>query len=218
VNHPTRIVIAATLLTLASTPVLRGQMSVDDAEKRLQERMSSRPAATQPMSEEDRLREQNTQLREDNLALRQEVDSLREALDHLMHSDALSTTRPAAVAGPIAKEAPAAVAANAGGAGEADIVGHYRGGSPQDGTAFLVTFNADGSYEQDWFAPAHSEPGHYQFNGDGTVDMWSDSAPATAPHHLWRISIEADHITLTPLLPNGSASADPPQVLTRIAK
>ncbi|HEX4125379.1 MAG TPA: hypothetical protein VHY37_11680 [Tepidisphaeraceae bacterium] len=186
-------------------------MSVDDAEKRLRERQSTRPATTQPMSEMDRLREENERLRENNYALRQEVASLREALDHLMHREALAnpTTRP--TSGP----AQAAAAPAAGGVG---LVGHWRGGSPQDGTAFLVTFDADGTYQQNWIFPPRSEPGHYQIDGDGTVEMWSDQSPPGQPHHLWSMSAEPDRVTLAPLLANGEPSNDPPQVLTRMKK
>jgi hypothetical protein len=184
-------------------------MSVDDAEKLMRERLATRPASTQPMSEEDRLRAENNRLREDNYALRQEVSSLREALDHLLHTQAMANSSPATrPAGAVAVPAPAGP----------DIVGHWRGGSPDNGTSFLVSFKADGTYEQDWFMPARSEPGHYQFDGDSQIEMWSDASPATAPHHTWRIAVENDRITLTPLLANGQPSADPPQVLTRTGK
>ena len=149
VNQSPYPIIAGLLLLLASAPMLRGQMSVDDAQKLMRERLSTRPASTQPMSEADRLREENNRLREDNYTLRQEVASLREALDHLLHTQAMANP-----AGPTTHPAGAAAATMPAGP---DIVGHWRGGSPENGTAFLVGFKADGTYEQDWFMPERSE-------------------------------------------------------------
>jgi hypothetical protein len=202
--------IAGLLLLLASAPTLRAQMSVDDAQKLMRERLSTRPASTQPMSEADQLREENNRLREENYDLRQQVSSLHEALEHILHASP-------AGAGPATQPAPVA-AAKPDASGGPDIVGHYRGGSADNGTAFLVKFKPDGTYEQDWFMPARTEPGHYQFDGDGEIEMWSDSAPATAPHHLWKFVTEDNQITLTPLLANGEPSGDPPQVLTKTEK
>ena len=56
-------IIAGLLLVLASAPTLHAQMSVDDAEKRLRERLTTPPATTQPITSWIACTEENTKLR-----------------------------------------------------------------------------------------------------------------------------------------------------------
>ena len=133
------------IVLLALAAVCSAQVTFEEAERRLHEKLSTRPATTQPMSEVDRLRAENRRLREQNQDLQTEVTQLRDALANASGGPA---TRPAASA----QTQPGSDLAS-------KIVGRWQGGTITAGNAFTIEFQSDGNYVQSWsVASGRSRP------------------------------------------------------------
>src|ERR1700709_385530 len=136
-SQPRTLLIGAILLGLSG--LTWAQLSPDEAQRRLNARLSTRPASTQPVSDIDRLRAENRRLREDNLELQTEISQLR---------DALAKATPDSTTGPSTRPAAGA---------QAQLVGKWTGGQVTTGNAFTLEFLDDGSYRQSWtVAAAHT--------------------------------------------------------------
>ncbi len=175
--------IKSVLLLLVITAVASAQISTDEAQRRLNEKLAKKPASTQPVSEVDRLRGENRRLREENLSLQREVSELRDALASAVGG---STTRPASEA----QTQPGADLA-------AKIVGKWAGGTIAAGNAFTIEFQPDGNYLQSWTVSPRSDKGHYSFTSENTIEMWTGNAPQ---HNQYRAEIAAGELKLTPLV------------------
>ena len=182
-----------------------GQVSFEEAQKRLHEKLATRPSATQPVSELDRLREENHRLRVHNSELEQEVQALRDALVHVP-AETPATTRPTtgpAGSQPTTPPAPA-------------IAGHWRGGEALRGTAFTLDFNPDGSYRRAFLALTQQEVGQYRLLDDHTVEMWTSNTPDGRQHNQYKLALTNNQLTLTPALIDGAPARNPrPLTLTR---
>src|SRR5712675_84974 len=93
-------------LILATALVARpasAQVSFDEAQRRLNAKLATKPASTQPISDSDRLRAENRRLREENLAMQTEISQLRDALANAStpttQPGGATTTGPSARAG-----------------------------------------------------------------------------------------------------------------------
>ena len=182
------------LATIALTAaVASAQVSFDEAQRRLQTKLATRPATTQPVSEVDRLRAENRRLKEDNLALTTEVSQLREALAAASGTPGAaataSTTRPTS--------RPANDAATR-------LAGRWEGGDVRAGNAFHLDLAADGSYRQSWVSAPHQEAGHWTVGDDSIVEMWTNQAGAAAPHNRFRVNFSGDTAILTPVDATGA--------------
>jgi len=175
-------------ILLAVAAVASAQISVDEAQRRLKAKLSTRPASTQPISELDQLRIENRRLREENAQLTTEVTQLRDAL--ATAASGTPTTGPTtlpALSGPAAR-----------------IVGHWHGGDLHDGSAFVTDFADDGTYKQSWLTSSHHDAGHWALGSDGILEMWTNQSGEEQPHNRWHIDIGADQLTLEPLARDGS--------------
>jgi hypothetical protein len=174
----------------------------EEAQKRLQQRLSTRPAATQPVSELERLREENTRLRVRVAELQSEVSALRESMPR---SNASSTTRPSGPA-----------SSRPGNAAPSPLVGQWRGGDIARGAGFVLEFSADGSYRRTFLNYPQREAGSYRMLDPQTVEMWTNTAPEDRPHNQYRVNIGNGELILTPLVVDGVEVRRPtPLVLTK---
>jgi uncharacterized protein YlxW (UPF0749 family) len=178
------------------------QLSVEEAQKRLQAKMATRPATTEPVGELERLRTENNRLRVEVSRLQMEVQTLRDALAQNSaapaHARSGATTQPSRPSGP-----------------EDKIVGAWRGGDPAHGAGFVLTFKDDGSYQRAFLQYPQKENGHYRFASPDTMDMWIGDNE-DRPHSQYRVSVEGTRLTLTPLLQDGLEVRRPvPMVMTR---
>lgn len=181
----------AVLLAIGATARLASaQLSVEEAQKRLQAKMATRPAATEPVGELERLRAENNRLRVEVSRLQMEVQTLRDALAQNSpapgsHARNGATTQPSRPSGP-----------------EDKVVGAWRGGDPAHGAGFVLTFNADGTYQRAFLQYPQKENGHYRFASPDTMDMWIGDNE-DQPHNQYRVTVEGGRLTLTPLLKDG---------------
>jgi len=179
------------------------QLSVEEAQKRLQAKMATRPAATEPVGELERLRAENNRLRVEVSRLQMEVQTLRDALAQnsptaASHPRSGATTQPSRPSGPQDK-----------------IVGAWRGGDPAHGAGFVLTFKDDGSYQRAFLQYPQKENGHYRFASPDTMDMWIGDNE-DGPHSQYRVAIQGNELTLTQLLKDGLEVRRPvPIVMTR---
>ena len=178
------------------------QLSVEEAQKRLQAKMSTRPAATEPVGELERLRAENSRLRVEVSRLQMEVQTLRDALAQNSpaptHAPTGASTQSSRPSGP-----------------EDKVVGAWRGGDPAHGAGFVLTFNADGTYQRSFLQYPQKENGHYRFASPDTVDLWIGDNE-DQPHNQYRVAVEGGRLTLTPLLKDGVEVRRPvPMVMTR---
>ena len=174
------------LLTLTAFATgLRAQISPEEAERRLKEKLASRPAATQPAAatESDRLREENRRLRLQVMALQGEVATLKDALARAAKSSP-ATTRPAEDGA------------------EKAIVGRWRGGDITAGSGYLLDFGPDGVYTQNWIAYSQRDGGQYRI-ADGALEMWSNKAPEDRKHNRYKMTLENARLTLVPQVIDG---------------
>ncbi len=201
---PFTITVFLSLLISFSAQLARSQVPIDEAERRLRERMATKPAGTQPSSEIERLREENRRLRERVADLQQEIGTLKEILGR---------TKPAAQAGTRAATGPA-VAARDG--LNKELVGRWRGGDITAGSSYVLEFNADGAYKQRFVVSDRREAGQYRLSEDNIMEMWSDKAADDRKHNQYRVTATADQMTLTPILVDGVEVKTPrPLVLRR---
>ena len=177
-------------ILLALAAVASAQISVEEAQRRLNERLATRPASTQPVSELDRLRMENRRLRAENAALSTEVTQLRDSLANA--SPAVATTNPTTLPAPVVS-GPAS-----------RIVGRWKGGDLSDGSAFVTDFAEDGTYKQIWLTASHHDEGHWAMPEDGVLEMWTNQSGDDGPHNRWHITIGTDQLTLQPLARDGS--------------
>ncbi|MDB5299607.1 MAG: hypothetical protein JWO87_1270 [Phycisphaerales bacterium] len=185
---------AGTLFALAALAIsARAQVPFDEAQRRLQEKLATRPAATQPVTEVEKLREENRRLRERLSGLQQEVTTLKEAL-------ARATEKPASVAGPASRPAAVAVDPNSP---KAVLPGRWKGGDISTGAGFVTVFDADGTYKQTWLSYPKQDIGRYQFTDETTLEMWGRTAADGGRHNQYRVAINNDQITLTPVVIDG---------------
>lgn len=178
------------------------QLSVEEAQKRLQAKMATRPATTEPVGELERLRAENTRLRVEVSRLQMEVQTLRDAMAQNSaapaHARSGATTQPSRPSGP-----------------EDKIVGAWRGGDPAHGAGFVLTFKDDGSYQRAFLQYPQKENGHYRFATPDTVDLWIGDNE-DGPHSEYRVAIAGNQLTLTPLMKDGLEVRRPvPMVMTR---
>jgi hypothetical protein len=165
--------------------VASAQVSVEEAQRRLREKLATRPSATQPLSDVDRLRVENGRLRQQNNDLQREVDQLRTAL---AAASGAATTSPTTVP-----------AQNVTGPG-ANLIGRWQGGNLRDGNAFITEFADDGTYTQSWLTSSLHESGHWTMPSDDSVEMWTAAAEAlNQKHNRWRVTFGKDQLTLMPL-------------------
>lgn len=178
------------------------QLSVEEAQKRLQAKMATRPATTEPVGELERLRAENTRLRVEVSRLQMEVQTLRDAMAQNSaapaHARSGATSQPSRPSGP-----------------EDKIVGAWRGGDPAHGAGFVLTFKDDGSYQRAFLQYPQKENGHYRFATPDTVDLWIGDNE-DGPHSEYRVAIAGNQLTLTPLMKDGLEVRRPvPMVMTR---
>lgn len=172
--------------------VARAQVPYDEAQRRLQEKLAARPAATQPVTEVERLREENRRLRERLSGLQEEVTTLKEALARAAAPAAGPATRPAAAAA-VDPKSP-----------KAQLPGRWLGGNAGTGAGYVTVFDADGTYKQTWLSYPKQDLGQYRFDDEGNLEMWGRTAPEDRRHNQYRITISGNQITLTPLVIDGA--------------
>jgi hypothetical protein len=172
---------------------VRAQVPIEEAQRRLQEKLATHPAATQPVTEVEKLREENRRLRERLSGLQEEVTTLRAAL-------ARATEKPASSGDP-ASRAAAAVDPNSP---KALLPGRWRGGDISTGAGYITVFDADGTYKQSWLSYPKQDSGRYQLMDDTTLEMWGRNAPEDRRHNQYRITINHDQISLTPMVIDGA--------------
>ncbi|HWE98061.1 MAG TPA: hypothetical protein VG269_29215 [Tepidisphaeraceae bacterium] len=168
------------------------QVSYDEAQRRLQEKLAARPAATQPATEVERLREENRRLRERLSSLQEEVTTLKESL-----------ARAATAGGPATRPAPKEAAVDPK-SPKALLPGRWHGGDAGAGAGYVTVFDPDGTYKQTWLSYPKQDLGQYQFVDDNTLEMWGRTAPEDRRHNQYRITINGNQITLTPLVIDGA--------------
>ena len=180
-----RSIICLAMLTTAAT-ALRAQISPEEAERRLKEKLASRPAATQPVAatEADRLREENRRLRLQVMALQGEVATLKDALARAAKTSPAATTRPAEDGA------------------EKAIIGRWRGGDITAGSGYLLDFAPDGTYTQNWIAYSQRDGGQYRI-ADGMLELWSNKAPEDRKHNRYKMTLDNARLTLVPLVVDG---------------
>ena len=171
---------------------VRAQVPIEEAQRRLQEKLATRPAATQPVTEVEKLREENRRLRERLSGLQEEVTTLREAL-------ARATEKPTSSGDPASR--PAAADPNSP---KALLPGRWRGGDISSGAGYVTVFDAEGTYKQTWLSYPKQDVGRYQLVDDTTLEMWSRSAPEDRRHNQYRITINHDQISLAPVMIDGA--------------
>jgi hypothetical protein len=175
-------------ILLGAAAVASAQVSVEEAQRRLHEKLATRPASTQPLSEVDRLRIENARLREQNIDLTHEVEQLRAAL-------AVATV--SATTNPTTAQVPAITGPGA------KLVGRWQGGTLRDGNAFTTDFSDDGTYRQSWLTSSLHDSGHWTMASDDVLEMWTARAEATGQkHNRWRVAFGTDQVTLTPMAPD----------------
>jgi hypothetical protein len=202
--------IGVVLAAMAVARLASAQVSIEEAQKRLQQKLATRPASTQPVSEMDRLREENNRLRVQVADLQMEVQNLRNSLAQQGNrAPGGPTTRPSA-----------AMNGGTGGGGaaasaDARLVGHWRGGDSAHGAGYVLEFNPDGSYRRTFLSyPQHEEGSYRMVNGD-TVEMWTANVGG-GPRNQYHLGIENNQLTLTPIVIEGAAVRRPtPMVLSR---
>lgn len=189
--------IKSAIFLLIVAAAASAQISTEEAQRRLNDKLAKKPASTQPVSEIDRLRSENRRLREENLSLQREVSELREALAKAVGG---SATRPVSSA-----------QSQPGGDLATKIRGKWKGGAVAAGNAFNIEFQPDGNYVQSWTVSPRSDKGHYSFVSDNTIEMWTGNAPH---HNQYRAEIVAGELTLTPLvIAGGDVPRGKPMIL-----
>jgi hypothetical protein len=189
-----------TLILLMFAAVVSAQLSVEEAQHRLQSRLATRPASTQPVSEVDRLRAENRRLRDENMSLTMEVAQLREALAAASGGGTAPSTQPSGT-GPGLRSV---------------LVGRWVGGDLTAGTAFTTEFADDGTYRQTWSSSNYQEAGRWSMGLDGTLQMWTKQTGEDRPGNRWRINLAQNNLTLTPLGADSDAPSGRPLLLHRI--
>jgi len=175
-------------LIVLGAVVASAQISVDEAQRRLNQKLATRPAATQPISEADRLRQENRRLREENAILSREVEQLRDALANAATPSTNPTTAPArADLGP-----------------GAQLIGRWQGGVLTAGNAFVIQFAEDGTYTETWLTSTHRETGQWVMSSGDVVEMWTTPAADDQKRNRWRATFAKDEITLAPLAADGT--------------
>lgn len=175
-------VLIPVVLVLAA--VASAQVSFEEAQRRLRDKLTTRPSATQPVSEVDRLRMENRRLRDENAELSHEVAQLREALAAGATTNP-ATSRPTALSGPAAQ-----------------LAGRWQGGVLRDGNAFITEFAIDGTYHQSWLTSSHQESGHWTMPSDNVVEMWTAPNGDNQKRNRWHITFDKDQVTLIPMAPD----------------
>lgn len=189
-----------TLTVLMFAAVVSAQLSLEEAQHRLQSRLATRPASTQPVSEEERLRAENRRLRDENMSLTMEVAQLREALATANGASTSPSTQPSGT-GPGLRSA---------------LVGRWVGGDLTAGTAFTTEFADDGTYRQTWGGSNYQETGRWSMGLDGILQMWTKQTGADRPGNRWRIKLAQNNLTLTPLGADSDVPGGHPLLLRRI--
>jgi hypothetical protein len=190
-----RLPIIAILIAFALAITVRDaycQIPVDEAQRRLQEKLAARPAATQPVTEVERLREENRRLRERLSSLQEEVTTLKESLARAANTGG-PATRPAPKEAAVDPKSPKAL-----------LPGRWHGGDAGAGAGYITVFDSDGTYKQTWLSYPKQDLGQYQFIDDNTLEMWGRTAPEDRRHNQYRITINGNQITLTPLVLDGA--------------
>jgi hypothetical protein len=178
------------ILIVTAALAASGQVSIEEAQRKLNQKLATHPASTQPLSDVDRLRQENRRLREENIDLTREVAQLRDAL---------------AVAAGTPSTNPTTAPALAGTAGQ--MIGRWQGGSLLAGNAFIITFVADGTYTQSWLTATHRETGNWQISGNDVVEMWTTHVADDPKRNHWHVSFTKDQMTLSPLDTDGTPLA-----------
>jgi len=165
--------------------VASAQVSVEEAQRRLSQKLATRPSSTQPLSEVDRLRIENRRLREQNIDLAHEVEQLRAALASANVPATTNPTTAQTIAGPGAK-----------------LIGRWQGGTLRDGNAFITDFAADGTYSESWLTSPLHDSGHWTMPLDDVVEMWTAKGGDNQKHNRWRVTFGKDQVTLRPMAPD----------------
>jgi len=176
------------LLFTYAAPIAMAQVSVEEADRRLKAKLATRPATTQPSTEVERLRNENLRLRERVMSLEQEVSTLKESLARASKIQPGPTTRTAGAATPDASNKA--------------IVGRWRGGDITAGSGYLLQFDADNTYKQNFTTTGQKQAGQYRVFDD-TMEMWSDKWPEDKKHNQYRIEVTPAVLTLTPVVVDG---------------
>lgn len=198
----------ALLLFASSAPPAHGQVSVEEAERRLQAKLATRPSTTRPSAELERLHEENRRLREQVIALERQVTTLKESLARANHATPGPVTRP--TSGPSSIPSPDEP--------QKPLLGLWRGGDLIAGTRYLIQFNPDGTYKQTFITQNAKETGQYRVSDDNTMEMWSDTWPETKKHNQYKVAATPELITLTPLVLDGFPVKSPRAVVLRHAE
>jgi hypothetical protein len=179
------------------------QVSVEEAQHRLAEKMATRPATTQPSTEVEKLRAENLKLRERVMALEEEVAVLKGSLARASTELRAAATQPNAAPDQTAREKP--------------LVGRWRGGDITAGTGYLLEFSTDGTYKQLFTTTGQRVNGEFRVLEDNTLEMWNSKWPEGKRHNQYRLATTALEATLTPtVLDNTDLKNAKPLVLKKV--
>ncbi len=202
-----RTAIPAIAILILAAAVATAQVSFEEAQRRLHDKLATKPSSTQPVSESDRLRSENRRLREENLSLQREVSQLRDALASAV-GNATPTTGPAATRPTASGSGPQT---QPGSDLATRILGRWHGGTIASGNAFTLEFQPEGEYVQSWVVSPRSDRGHYALAPGDLLEMWTGNAPR---HNQYHASVAGGELTLTPLaIAGGDVPRGKPMVL-----
>ncbi|HEX4795745.1 MAG TPA: hypothetical protein VH370_18285 [Humisphaera sp.] len=187
---------ACLVVVLLAARFASAQVSVEEAQRRLKERTATAPAAaTQPVGELARVTEENRKLRVRVEQLESEVQTLRTALA----AQRTAMTQPAADA-----------------TEHVSIAGGWRGGDINRGSGYVLEFAPEGTYRRTFLSYNKRETGQYHFTASNIVELQADSSAEGGEHNAYRVSVDGNTLTLTPVRVNGADVANGrPMVLTR---
>jgi multidrug efflux pump subunit AcrA (membrane-fusion protein) len=188
---------ACLVVVLLAARFASAQVSVEEAQRRLRERTATAPAATQPVGELARVTEENRKLRVRVGQLEAEIQTLRTALA----AQKTAATQPAGDA-PVQDHV--------------SIAGGWRGGDINRGSGYVLEFAADGTYRRTFLSYNKRETGQYHFTASNVVELLADSSAEGGERNAYRVSVDGNSLTLTPVRVNGADIANGrPMVLTR---
>jgi hypothetical protein len=181
-------------LIALSASITHAQVSVDEAQRRLAEKLAQKPPTTQPSTEIEKLRLENLRLRERVMSLEQEVTTLKESLARASASALKAGPGPDTRTSEKAPEADAI---------QKLVIGRWRGGDITTGTGYTLEFKPDGSYQQAFTTTGVKDAGQFRVFPDSTIEMWTDKWPEDKKHNQYQLATTPVRLTLTPMVLDG---------------